>query len=131
VLVVLVCSGYFTASRVERTRNLKLEESYFGVKCLNFRKTGCCSNGLLNMQGLYNKKYPENSGKYRDCIPKYRESHRNHSGEQIVIHQGRKSVTVSGNKKCGYYSRKRRKMCGLKINKNFSRGFWAIFTCSL
>jgi len=113
---------------VERTRNLKLEESYFGVKCLNFRKTGCCSNGLLNMQGLYTKntgKNPENTG------GKYRESHRNHSGEQIVIHQGRKSVTLSGNKKCGYYSRKRRKMCGLKINKNFSRGFWAIFTCSL
>jgi hypothetical protein len=65
VLVVLVCSGYFTASRVERTRNLKLEESYFGVKCLNFRKTGCCSNGLLNMQGLYTKntgKIPENTG---------------------------------------------------------------------
>lgn len=69
-------------------------------------------------------------GKYREnaetVYRKYRESHRNHSGEQIVIHQGRKVWLCQGTK-IGYYSRKRRKMCGLKINKNFSRGFLGDF----
>jgi hypothetical protein len=131
VLVVLVCSGYFTASRVERTRNLKLEESYFGVKCLNFRKTGCCSNGLLNMQGLYTKntgKIPENTGENTGIVyRKYRESHRNHSGEQIVIHQGRKSVTVSGNKKVWILFSKTPKNVWVKNKQKFFAGFLGDF----
>jgi len=52
----------------------------------------------------------------------WEKSHGNHSGEQIVIHQGRKSVTLSGNKKIYLNYSRRRKICGLKIDKNFSRG---------
>jgi hypothetical protein len=107
VLVVLVCSGYFTASRVERTRNLKLEESYFGVKCLNFRKTGCCSNGLLNMQGLYTKNtgkiqglYTENTGKAIGIIPVSKSSFTRDEKCDCVREQKSVDIILENAEKC-------------------------------
>jgi len=70
------------------------------------------------------QKYRENTGiVYR----KYRESHRNHSGEQIVIHQGRKSVTVSGNKKVWILFSKTPKNVWVKNKQKFFAGFLGDF----
>jgi hypothetical protein len=77
------------------------------------------------------QKYRENTGKYRgkyrDCIPKIPESHRNHSGEQIVIHHGRKSVTVSGNKKVWILFSKTPKNVWVKNKQKFFAGFLGDF----